>query len=260
MAETIKNRVLQALGEDTAYLDDVPHPGQLFEDGLWEMATTLPERMLTMYATGVVDPIYIGLETDSTTEYNDTEDSTVTLALPTKILKVLRTEKIAEAEQLSSYIKRECVEKTYAEAIKGMDSNSIHFATKNTPIYWLQNSNGAQVLRVFPEAVGTSDEQYLPLNTAAIEVFKYTKESIAADWGTIESFEGIPTSAEEVIVLRIALKVLEHKIANAATQDEDSEIFTILSGAKDTITKSIQSLLSQLKTEWEDKPLAGLEQ
>ena len=296
---TIKQRVLQTLGEDTTYLDEVPHLDQIYADSIWETASVLPPRLLL---TSVVPPVNPegtgGLPTTGDTV---TADDAI-------VLQIYRVGKVDPAEVPGSYLRRLCQSISKEESIKAKDANSMHYATVESPVWWFENVNLTATIKVFPSAGGTTDESYLPFGDSCTEVYKYNRQYLATTgtptwahstyyskgdfvilissyyrcitphtstndtdedtgspgtainswehvflWSALEEFNGIPESAEELIVQRIALRILDHKIANAGTQEEDQEMFTILNGTRELIAKNTLELMTQIRETWEDK-------
>jgi len=252
MAETIKNRVLQVLGEDTDYLSGIPKPHQLFEEAIWEAALTLPETILMLESEDHINPQVIGDTEAAHSSLIEVDDM--------KVLKVIRVTHLTSLETDADYHKRECLKITYSDSIKAKDVNSIHFATAESPVYWIENTGtGVPKVKVFPEAGGTSTGESMAEGETAVEIYLYPREALtndapdadpATDWDLITEFNGIPIYAEEFVVMRIAMKVLEHKMANAGTQDEDQEVLTILGAVNQNLTQQITISLEQLKNEW----------
>tara|TARA_Y100000361_G_scaffold57678_1_gene50434 strand:+ start:4737 stop:5474 length:738 start_codon:yes stop_codon:yes gene_type:complete len=244
MAEKIKDRVLQILGDDSTYDDSISIMNQICDDAIWETATALPPRLLMSVATQPTDPM--GTGGNAATGDTETIDDTL-------VLQVYRVERTGAPNIESSYIRRLCEPISLEESIKATDSNSIHYATKESPVYWITSVGSSSTLKVFPNATGISaQETELPLGDACTEIWKYDRQD-DFEWESDDDFDFIPEEAEEVIIHRIALKILDHKIADAGTQEEDQEMVTILSATRQLLEKNTLDLMNQLKVRWENK-------
>ena len=80
---------------------------------------------------------------------------------------------------------------------------------------------------------------------------KNTKWAISYD--TMDSFEGIPEVAEELVVKRIAHRIIEQKISNTATQDEDQEIYQLLKDLNTNLVKDMGTSLQDLRQQWNEE-------
>tara|TARA_R100000655_G_scaffold39518_1_gene74788 strand:- start:20957 stop:21913 length:957 start_codon:yes stop_codon:yes gene_type:complete len=310
---TIKSRVLQVLGENNAtYIDNLTSPENIFEEGVWDMATTIPRRMLLLKATEPVDPEDIPADPGAG-DYLNVQGSPMDVT-NSLVLLVMRTQTdytIADgAMTAENYITRPCKEIPYESSFKAKDASSIYYATSLSPVYWLENNSQFQRLNVAPSATGTTNIQYLchPVtdnNGSGIQVFLYNREQwyptsssatawadatgyVVGDivseggknyycivahtsdlasgdaddgkpgvgtnvwricWDFKESFDGIPEEVEDLFIQRIAMKILEHKLATLATQDEDNEVYALVKDLHATVAQNLGNIIKNLQDE-----------
>tara|TARA_Y100001938_G_C8093950_1_gene436900 strand:+ start:1143 stop:2084 length:942 start_codon:yes stop_codon:yes gene_type:complete len=72
-------------------------------------------------------------------------------------------------------------------------------------------------------------------------------------WDFQEDIVGIDKEAYELIMHRIALKVLEHKLGTLATQDEDSEVYNLVKDLHNTLGGIIGQIVQNYQREEENK-------
>ena len=99
-----------------------------------------------------------------------------------------------------------CREIPFGLSGQAADSNSIHFATAKSPIYFINKANQVSVKPTGTEA----DVNYIAYPT------------IDADVDT--AIANFPDSAEYAVVLGAAIKVLQNVLSNYIHVDEDSEL------------------------------------
>ena len=263
MADTIKQRVLAELGQNNStYLDDISSISQLFEDAIWEVASSVPRRLLLTEAIAPNDPTNIPYDSDDI-EYTGctgspvvTDDSLILLVLRVNTDYTIVDSVITEYK----YLVKPCKQIAYEDSHKALDPDSIFYATKNSPVYWLENVGGNTNLQIAPSAAGLAagpSNQYLPNEGSGSQVFTYARQELSAgegtEWDTIDSFIGMPAEVEPLIVKGIAYKVLEQKLSNIATQDEDPEIFGLLTAHLKGLKENIDITLKNMVKEWDGK-------
>ena len=154
---TIAEKVIAVLGEEnTDYLDDMVGLDQLFEDAIWDIATSLPKRMLMREAE--VDPNGASLYNTQTQTWS-TGKATPYSVNDKLVLMVIRTaaNHIMDGSDISTlrYIQKPCKEVAYEDSFKSLDGSSIYFATDSSPVYWIESiSDTTNSLQTAPATTG----------------------------------------------------------------------------------------------------------
>jgi len=268
LTTTIKARVLSALGEDNSdYLDQISAPEELFNEALWDIAGVVPSRYLLTQIEQPVDPenMIMGQQTNG---YNfNIEDKLVLLITRTEPDHTLTMGGDVPDIDVERYITKPCKNIPFEDSHKATDVNSMFYATKFSPIYTVKNVGGASTIFVYPETSGSftagngpyTDGNILPLGTSTYTVFAYSRETIMetgggtetdSAWDTMTEFKNIPRDIEDIVIKRIALKVIELKLSDMATQEEDTELFTLLTQNKALLEESLTQSIEKLRSEW----------
>ena len=265
---TIKSRVLAELGQDnSSYIDDIANAELLFEDGIWEVANVVPHRLLLTESEVLVDPTALSFTaiTDGDDIYDEAPSSPFNMGDDLLLLvnRVEADHTLNESGVITqeNYLNKPCTKITYEHSHKAKDSASIYFATSNSPVYWFENSGGQRVVNVAPSATGYQSSSgsdangnlntIMPNGKSGLMVHKYVRQNLdTSTYATIESFDSIPEEVEYIIIKRIASKIVEQKMANMATQEEDSEIFQLLLGLKTQLETDINEAIKKLQSEW----------
>jgi len=259
---TIAEKVIAVLGEEnTDYLDDMVGLSQLFEDAIWDIATSLPKRMLMREAT--VDPNGASLLNPDTNAWS-TGKSTPYSVNDKLVLMVIRTaaNHIMDGGSISTerYIQKPCKEIAYEDSFKSLDASSIFFATDSSPVYWIESiSDSANSLQTAPTTTGwaASNAATLANGNSTVQVYLYDRQVVAAEdttdtgWNVFTSISSVPEESEDIFIKRIALKIAERKLATMATQEEDTELYQLLQGVVATLTQEVKDGLLKLQQEWE---------
>lgn len=74
-------------------------------------------------------------------------------------------------------------------------------------------------------------------------------------YSTMTEFNNIPEELEDIIIKRIAMKILEQKLQNSAVQDEDNEIFTLLNSAMMKMAEETKGSLMLVQKMYGEKEL-----
>mgnify|MGYP003628547744 CR=1 FL=1 len=251
-AGTIASRVIATLGEDNLdYIDDMVEVHELFEEAIWETATALPKRLLLTEVAKPIDP-------------NNFAEGAVVAGTPfslgtSEALLVIRVEAYSVDEGGEAVTKttvKNCTEIPFEESHRVLDANSIYFATRNSPVYWLESAGGERVLQTAPTSTGqAANGAALVAGKSGVMVFKYDREAIAVTdtattgWNVITGFEELPVNVEDIIIKRIALRIIDQKLAGMATQEEDQELFGIIQANKAVLETDIKETLMKLQGE-----------
>ena len=264
LSTTIKDRVLSQLGEDNSdYLDQISAPEELFNEALWEIAGIVPPRYLLTQVSEPADP-----EELATSESNpqNIQDKLVLLVTRTEAEHTLNGETGGLITE--QYITKPCKKVAFEDSHKSRDVDSIYFATKYSPVYTVKNIGGNKNIFVYPEpspafTAGNGpygDDTILPKGNSAMTVYAYTRQHIMESggqtitdkaWNLLTDFVGMPRDVEDIIIKRIALKVIELKLSDMATQEEDTELFTLLGQNKALIEEALKNGLDKLRSEWD---------
>tara|TARA_R110002020_G_scaffold189930_4_gene389299 strand:- start:45 stop:848 length:804 start_codon:yes stop_codon:yes gene_type:complete len=259
---TIADKVIAILGEEnTDYLDDMVNLDQLFEDAIWDIASSLPKRMLMRKAATPVDPtnLYDGSTWSSAS-------STPVAVDDDMILLVIRVaaNHIMDGAAISTerYIQKPCKEVAYEDSFKALDSASIFYATDSSPVYWVESdSSSTNKLKTAPTTTGWENTNAAAManGSSGIQVWIYHRQTVSATdtattgWNVFTSISGVQEESEDIFIKRIALKIAERKLATMATQEEDTELYQLLQGLVGTLTQELKDGLMKLQQEWESK-------
>lgn len=259
---TIADKVIAVLGEEnTDYLDDMVNLDQLFEDAIWDIASSLPKRMLMRETTVDANPASL---------YND-NTNTWSAALPTPqvagdklVLMVIRTaaNHIMDGASVSTerYIQKPCKEIAYEDSFKSLDYSSIYFATNSSPVYWIESiSNTSNVLQTAPATSGwdATNASILANGSSGLQIWFYERQVVGSTdiattgWNVFTSIDYTPEESEDIFIKRIALKIAERKLSTMATQEEDTELYQLLQGTVTTLTQELKDGLLKLQQQWE---------
>ena len=246
---TMADRVLSILGEDNLdYFDDMLNMHELFEEAIWEIANAVPERLLLTEIPKPIDP-----QSCLVTDVISADDINI---YSNRILLVVRVEATTVNDALV-FTRKNCTEIPYEESHRALDSDSIYFATKNSPVFWIEPSSaGSRTLKTAPATTGQAadtGQTALTAGNSGLMVFDYARETLGATdvvdlgWNVIVTPAYIPPVLEDIIIKRIALRVLDAKLATTATQEEDQEVFGILSGEKQILETDLKDSLLRIQ-------------
>ena len=269
---TIKNRVLSILGEDNLdYLDQISAPEELWNEALWEVAGIVPSRYLLTQIEQPVAPENMTIGETTTSPPYGAEDKLLLLVLRVEADHVLADDNSTLVTE--RYVTKPCQPIPFEDVHKAQDVNSIHYATKFSPVFTYKNVSGSQSIYVYPEVSGSftagtgpyDDTNIMPQGNSAIVVFAYPRQEIMKtdggtdpnedlqdeqEWDKMTGFENIPRDIEDLVIKRIAMKVIELKISDMATQEEDTELFTLLNNNKTLLETSLKESIQKLNLEW----------
>ena len=124
-------------------------------------------------------------------------------------------------------------------AISYLDDESIYFASKRDPKFWIENG----ALNIAPEPTGSELAYYLYIPEFSVENFSSgTTKKVDSDTGA----EVFPQKYYEALILCISLKVLNRRLNDYLETDEDIEL-----------VNGIQTQIGRLDAEYQK--LLGLE-
>lgn len=267
----LKGEILNAIGLETTstYFDDI-NDIKIINQGVWEAANTLPKLLLAQAANPLSDPENIPadvVEEGTTTQgyaniYDDANQAGLTnndiILLVERVVSKNVFDESNALQGNESYETRFVKEVKLSEKHQVLDSDSIYFATNYSPVFWIENKplSGAasdttdDEIYIFtaPKTVATyvenGSQNLLASEASALRIYKYSKQAIASDTDTLI---GIPTKAHYFVHLYCGMMLVDAVLARQGTEEEDSELFQLLSGVKATIQENLKSQLSQLR-------------
>ena len=127
-------------------------------------------------------------------------------------------------------IRRECRVVSLKEYYRTTDTGSIYLATKHTPIYAYTSNGGNTGISLHP--LPTADE------TARIYYFTYPITDVLT---SATSISGVPNEAEQAIVLKTCIKLLQTYISDYVQDEEDTEMQNMLLAQQKTLEQQYQS-------------------
>ncbi len=194
---TIGNRITDLIGSEYSTI-----PSNSYEDliraAFNEVADLLPSELLLKY---------IHYKTDiSTSGGMDSPEEK-------KILLVTR-----EIDDSSSEI-RQCIAVAYHEFLRAQDSNSMYFATVESPIYTYDiNAATDPKLKIFP--VPTLAQK------GTIWHFNYLGTSDTPSGET--TINGFPDSCLQAAVLKACINIVQTYVSDFVQDEEDNEMLSML--------------------------------
>ena len=170
------------------------------------------------------------------------EANTEWLVESRKILKVTRI----DAD--SSGIERECVYLDRTAFSAAQDSNSLYYATVNSPVYHLDSANaGAATLKIIP--VPTTPQkgkiwyfQYVTGTAPDSEITDLTET-------TLNSTVYLPSNSMHAIALKSSINILQSYVSDFVQNEEDQEMVQMIQAQ----IKGLQSDFQQEMTRFMDE-------
>ena len=211
---TLTLRITDLIGSEYEAIAD--YSGDLINAAINEIADMVSEDLLLKYSRtpGVL------------------EANTEWLVENRKILKVTRI----DAD--SSGVERECIYLDRVAFSAAQDSNSLYYATVNSPVYHLDTANdGAATLKIMP--VPTTPQK------GKIWYFQYVADSTDSRAITQTLVNGtlyLPNDLIHAIALKSSINILQAYISNFVQDEEDSEMLQM-----------IQAQLQGLKAEFQQE-------
>lgn len=269
----LKQRVLSQLGQDNStFLDGVDNPEDVFTRAYWEALSLLPPRLIVSNLHAPVNPELQVDDTDPDTALVgdfDLDDKRELLVFRTSANHVMDGETISTVR----FITKPCKRISLENSKRALDSDSIYFATDNSPVYWYENISGVQTIKTAPSTTGwtnTGAAAYMPNGSSALQVYAikrhiFTAVEAGAGAGALENFplpdaydveathKNLPEELEGLVIKKIAHSFLTEIIANAAVQEEDSELVTVLSSEAQILSEMIENEVTVLAEKFGDK-------
>ena len=263
---SLKADILNVLGHDSSstYLTDDIDEYNIIEQAIWEAANMLPPKLLLMSATlKGHEPENIPNDSDGETNYEITGLSQNGSSISANDL-ILHVERV-KSENIEpenggdvtteKYDYKTVTQVGQTEKDKVLDPDSIYLATDFSPVYWLENTLGsgatADSRKIFtapttvPSLYNNGLKNWLANNSFALKIYIYSRQTSLTD--SVEEYTGIPTLAKSFVDKACALKLLNIKIAEQSTEEEDTELFTLLSNQKSQFEADLKGELEMLR-------------
>ena len=204
----IGNRITDLIGSDYSVIPSNSY-ADLINASINEIADMLPSELLLKY---------VNYKTDITSAGLDAPEEK-------KILLVTR--EIAN----SGTEVRECKAVQYKDFLRCLDSDSIYFATVESPVYTYDiNTATDPKLKIAP----------VPNTNQIGTVWHFNYHT--ADPITLSAIPGLPDSCLQAVVLKACINLLQAYISDFVQDEEDGELTSM-------ITAQIQSLQAQYQQE-----------
>ena len=276
---TIKEQILNYLGDDTEYASTIADIYAIIEDSIFKTASMLPPKMLVQSCEPTYDlenlpDNFEGVDDNEDGDYDDEGDTppfTLTAAMiPSDgyelsqddiILMIERTTSSIDTQEdpvYEEYMTRFVDQKDISFKHQTLDTGSIYFATDYSPVFWLEahgtNKNKRKIFTApkTPAATiytpGGTDLNYLDKDSVGLRIWKYTRQEITEN---TESLSGIPNAATGFTLKAAALAIIDVMIANQATSEEDPELFQLLGGLKKTFEEDLSNELKLFRGMWQ---------
>lgn len=176
-----------------------------------------------------------------------------------KIIMVLR--KTADRQQAQGegikYVP--CIEKSFFDYTKFSNPRSLHYATSESPVFYIENASNPVVagdsssgtLKIFPvpEDSDSSD--------AGAVVYKFDNLTEVSNDSETTSLTSIPSVMIEWIALVIAEKVLNWKFSEMVHTEEDSELSALIAQQLKMISEKARVVGTQFMNQSDLARLVG---
>lgn len=106
-----------------------------------------------------------------------------------------------------------------SEAFRSQDPNSLHYATKHNPVFYIDNTFGKGRLFIVPAPSIEPDKGYV----THVKTKDVDEQGTALTYAS-ESIKNMPDEYEALVVMCAAIKALEVHIAYYNLSEEDPEI------------------------------------
>tara|TARA_R100000458_G_scaffold59840_2_gene72127 strand:- start:1002 stop:1748 length:747 start_codon:yes stop_codon:yes gene_type:complete len=133
-------------------------------------------------------------------------------------------------------VDRDCREIKFDEVEDAKDENSLKYATKHNPVYYIDHSYGLTTVYALPETPETAAGPNA--NPMQVYLAKYPYHSVdsyeteSGTWVDVMSTHNLPKNAIQCLLYKIGLYILDAKLSIAIQDDEDSEIVQLLNAQK----------------------------
>jgi hypothetical protein len=152
-----------------------------------------------------------------------------------------------------------CREKSFLDYNKFANPRSLHFATVDSPVFYIENAanpvvagdSSSGTLKVFP-APELSDN-----TDAGAVIYKYDYLTTVSNTSETSTLTTVPSIMVEWIVLVIAEKVLTFKLSEMIHTEEDSELAALISQQLKLVLSQMQKVAIQYMNEGDLKSMIG---
>ena len=218
MAATMAQRIQDLIGFDYSS-NSINTENEALEVAFAEVIDSLSEEVLLKYAGAPV--VFKG----------GTPSMNINVK---KILRVLRYD--------ATPIARICEKLDIDEYLSMIvDTNSVYYPTKYSPVYTENPTSGTPKLEVFPAITGSAD--------AAESAKVYFVSYLTGDIDGNSEFTGIPNEVEHAVALRASLIIMQTMISDTIQDDEDDEMLAMLTSQMGSLQQMYQVEMVRLSGE-----------
>ena len=214
-------RIQDLIGFDYAS-NSINTENEAIETAIAEVIDALPDEVLLKYALVPTDLI----------------SSAATMNIEgKKILRVIRFEG-------ANVVGRVC-DKVDIDEYKNIsvDSDSIYYPTKHSPVYTENPETATTVLEVFPAITGGSAD------TADTAKIYYIPYDAFGDVDHHTAFDGLPNEVEHAVALKACTYIIQTMISDTVQDDEDEEMLAMLTSQSQSLQQMYQIEMTRLSGE-----------
>jgi hypothetical protein len=287
---TIKSKVISKLGQNnTTYLDDIVNIQELWSDTIWQTLTTnIPHRLMLGELNPSIDPTNTAASDAIPGDGTDMTDKEPLLVVRTSANHVLDTNGDIDSE---GYIRKPVNRISFEKSYQALDADSIYFATNTSPVYWLEKRtvDSESVIRLYTAPASTgydvpaTGELRLPNSKSGLEIYsierfayptsqpdgtsqdgpvtwdthidiplQYTETGVGGGNHYVDFDEVLPPDGENLVVTKLALAIVNQKLANAAIQDEDQDNVALLQSQMKVLSEEVELEVRRLEELWSE--------
>lgn len=252
------------LGDSTTF-DSLQDQYTLITEGVWEGACTLPKNLMILDNNPTNDPENLpNDQADGEGQgYVDfslaaVQDDGHQFDVDDIFLAVERVKSNSEQdsetnEVTESYVTRFATQIPVTEKHRHLDPESIYYATDWSPVYWLERAGAGKIsIHGAPATVASKfdDGQANYLTGAAFRTHRYNKVNIDSSTTEANAFKGIPEQAKNWIYKVCALKLVNAWLQKQAIEEEDTEMFNLMTQQKAVLGQEIEAKLELFKAKY----------
>jgi len=251
---SVISKITNVLGAtDSTIFDELQDKYDIITEGVWEAAALLPATYMAQATTPSNDPENIPNDTDEQFPIGSVMDDGHEFEQDDIILAVERV--FSESTFIANvpsekYLTRFAKEIPITQKSRVLDTDSIHLATNWSPVFWFENKVGNSTKKLIygaPSTVAVFKEigsaNYLDTNSSAFRVYKYSKVTIDDATTEANAFAGFPQPTLELVYYHCATKLITAVLNKQGIEEEDTELFQLLSAQKAELEKTTAAKL-----------------
>ena len=251
---SVISKITNVLGTtDSTIFDELQDKYDIITEGVWEAAALLPATYMTQATNPSNDPENIPNDTDEQFPIGSVMDDGHEFEQDDIILAVERVfseSTFVDNVPSEKYLTRFAKEIPITQKSRVLDTDSIHLATNWSPVFWFENKAGDSTKKLIYGAPSTvtvfkeiGSANYLDTNSSAFRVYKYSKVTINDTTTEVNAFAGFPQPALELVYYHCATKLITAVLNKQGIEEEDSELFQLLSAQKAELEKTTAAKL-----------------